>query len=62
MTMKDAVHTVISTVKGEIRTGIVHEENHPFLRPLIAGTVESSKINRFVNTRTNIAACARIFL
>ena len=41
MTMKDAVHTVISTVKGEIRTGIVHEENRPFLRPLSADTVES---------------------
>ncbi|PEP81597.1 hypothetical protein, partial [Bacillus toyonensis] len=45
MTMKDAVRTAISTVEGEIRTGIVREENRSFLRPLSVDTVESSKIN-----------------
>ncbi|WP_186323972.1 MerR family transcriptional regulator [Bacillus thuringiensis] len=41
MTMKDAVRTVISTLEGEIRTGIVREEERPLLRPLSADMVET---------------------
>lgn len=41
MTMKDAVRTVISTIEGEIRTGIVREEERQLLRPLSADVIET---------------------
>ncbi|MED3087791.1 MerR family transcriptional regulator [Bacillus toyonensis] len=40
MSMKDAVHAVISSVEGQIRTGLVREKERPLLRPLSADVVE----------------------
>ncbi|MES1053499.1 MerR family transcriptional regulator [Bacillus thuringiensis] len=40
MSMKDAVYAVISSVEGQIRTGIVREKERPLLRPLSADVVE----------------------
>lgn len=40
MNMKDAVHAVISSVEGQIRTGIVREKDRPLIRPLSADAVE----------------------
>ncbi|MEK4418976.1 MerR family transcriptional regulator [Bacillus sp. FSL K6-0268] len=39
MSMKDAVHAVISSVEGQIRTGIVREKERPLIRPLSADVV-----------------------
>ncbi|MGH1254936.1 MULTISPECIES: MerR family transcriptional regulator [Bacteria] len=38
--MKDAVLAVMASVKGEIRTGSVREEERPLVRPLSADTVQ----------------------
>ncbi|MDZ4508469.1 MerR family transcriptional regulator [Bacillus cereus] len=38
--MKDAVLSVMASVKGEIRTGSVLEKERPFVRPLSADTVQ----------------------
>lgn len=39
MSMKDAVHAVISSVEGQIRTGVVREKDRPLIRPLSADAV-----------------------
>lgn len=41
MSMKDAVYAVISSVEGQIRTGIVREKDRPLIRPLSADAVEN---------------------
>ncbi|MGG5737464.1 MerR family transcriptional regulator [Bacillus cereus group sp. IBL03679] len=40
MSMKDAVHAVISIVEGKIRTGVVREKDRPLIRPLSEDAVE----------------------
>ncbi len=40
MSMKDAVHAVISSIEGQIRTGIVREKDRPLIRPLSEDAVE----------------------
>ncbi|MGE6552479.1 MerR family transcriptional regulator [Bacillus mycoides] len=40
MSMKDAVHAVISSVEGQIRTGVVREKDRPLIRPLSEDAVE----------------------
>lgn len=40
MSMKDAVHAVISSIEGQIRTGVVREKYRPLIRPLSEDAVE----------------------